>query len=74
MLQYFLIWLLLVSGILVIWNLIQDEKARVREEKHERAIKAAEILKKEPVRYSNLTPEDLMMLIEVSEQNHERYG
>lgn len=74
MLQLLLIWILIITGILVIWHLIQDDQAEAREEKHERAIKAAEILKHQPVQYSNLTPEDLMLLIEISEQNRERAG
>ena len=71
MLQYFVIWALLVTSILIVWHLIQDERQKVREERRERAIQTAEILKRQPVLYTTITPEDLLFILEISEANHD---
>jgi hypothetical protein len=71
MLEYFVIWALLVTSILIVWHLVQDERQKVREERRKRAIQAAEILKREPVQYTTITPEDLLFILEISEANHD---
>jgi len=56
------------------WYLISDHRESEKEEKRERAHDTAEHLKKQPIQYTNITPEDLILLIELNDFHHEGNG